>query len=78
MLAGVAALTLGILAGLASLVTDGGGVDAAMALTLLAWSLYGALLVAHRGGWLGGRRFALADLGGFASVALILSVAHFA
>jgi ABC-type uncharacterized transport system permease subunit len=77
-LAGVAALTLGILAGVASLLIDGGGVDAAMALTVLVWSLYGALLVAYQRGWLGGRRFALVDLGGFASVALILSVAHFA
>ena len=77
-LAGVAGLSLGVIAGLASLASDGGGVDVAMALTLLPWGLYGGLAAAHVRGLLAGRRFALVDLGGFASVAMILSVAHFA
>ena len=77
-LLGVAVLSSGVLAGIASLATDGGAVDAAMGLTLLPWCLYGALVVAHRRAWLAGRRFALVDLGSFASVALILSVGHFA
>jgi HemX protein len=77
-LAGLAALALGVVAGLASLALDGGRVDMAMAVTLVPSGLYGALLVAHRREWLAGRRFALAASGGFASVALILSLAHFA
>jgi ABC-type uncharacterized transport system permease subunit len=76
--AGVAALSLGALAGLASLRADGGAADAVMALTVLPWGLYGALLVARANRRLGGRRFAMAGLGSFASVALVLSVAHFA
>jgi ABC-type uncharacterized transport system permease subunit len=76
--AGVLVLALGVLAGLASLAGDGGGIDVAMVLTLLTGALYAALVQAFRRGWLGGRRFAFVDLGGFASVALVLSVAHFA
>ena len=75
---GLASLTLGMLAGLAALGPDGGGVDATMAVTLLPWGVYGALAAAWLSGRLAGRRLAQVDLGAFASVALVLSVAHFA
>lgn len=77
-LAGLAVLLLGVLAGLASLWRDGAAVDLTMGLTLGCSVLYGALATAWLSGRMAGRRFAHVDLGAFASVALILSVAHFA
>ena len=74
----LAALTLGIAFGVASLARDGGRVDLVMAVTLLAWSLYAGVLVLRRTGGLRGRRAALVNLGGFALVVVVLSTAHFA
>ena len=75
---GVGALTLGVLAGLASAERDGARLDVTMGATVVPWALYGALGTAWLAGWLAGRRFAHVELGAFASVALVLSVAHFA
>lgn len=76
--AGLATLTLGMVAGLAGMELYGSSVDVTMALTLLPWLLYGVLAAGWLSGSLVGRRLAHVDLGAFASVALILSVAHFA
>lgn len=74
------ALTLGILAGLGRLLDEGGGLDALMVVTGLAWSLYAAFLVLRYGvGWRG-RRAAVLALAGFALVILVrvgLPVTHF-
>ena len=75
---GLVSLLLGVLAGLASLELDGAALDMTMGLTLLPLGLYGALAAAWLTGSLAGRRFVRVDLGAFASVVLILSVAHFA
>lgn len=77
-LAGVAALSLGVAAGVASLIADGGGVDRSMALTVVALAVYGAVAAARLRNRLAGRRLALVHAAGFASVVLLLSVAHFA
>lgn len=70
----LAALTAGILLGIASLATDGGGFDAAMAATLVAWAVYASVLVAR----MHGRRLAHAALLGFAFVVVALPITHFA
>lgn len=70
----LAALTAGILLGTASLVAEGGSFDAAMAATLVAWALYGAVLTLR----LYGRRLAYAALLGFVFVLVVLPITHFA
>lgn len=77
-LAGVVALSLGAVAGAASLAVDGGGPDVSMVATLVPWALYGSVAAAVRRRSLAGRRLALVNAAGFASVVLVLSVAHFA
>jgi ABC-type uncharacterized transport system permease subunit len=63
------ALTVGIAAGVGRLVTGGGHADAVMAVTLLAWGLYGAYLVLRYGGWRG-RRAAYLAIAGLALLAV--------
>jgi ABC-type uncharacterized transport system permease subunit len=74
------ALTVGIVAGLLRLRSEGGGVDALMAVTLLTWLVYGVYLVArYEAGWRGGRAAYLA-LAGFALVVVVrlgLPLTHF-
>jgi ABC-type uncharacterized transport system permease subunit len=75
------ALTLGIAVGIAQLSDRGGGFDALMLVTVLAWAVYGAYLVLrHVAGWRG-RRAAYVVLAGFVLVAVVrlaLPVTHFA
>jgi ABC-type uncharacterized transport system permease subunit len=74
------ALTVGIAAGLLRLGSDGGGVDALMAVTLLTWLVYGVYLVLrYEAGWRGQRAAYLALLG-FALVVVArlgLPLTHF-
>lgn len=74
------ALTLGIAVGLLRLRSEGGGLDALMAVTVVTWLVYGAFLVLRYGvGWRG-RRAAYLSLVGFAlvlAVRLGLPVTHF-
>lgn len=72
--AALAVLTAGILLGSASFAADGGTFDAAMGATLAAWLLYAGVLALR----LYGRRLAYAALLGFAFVALVLPITHFA
>ena len=74
----LAALALGVVAGLASLAADGGSVDVAMAATVLPATVYAAYVATHLAGSLRGRRGAFVNLAGFAGVVLVLSVTHFA
>jgi ABC-type uncharacterized transport system permease subunit len=71
----LALLTLGIGVGAASF--ERGDFDAAMAVTLGIWATYAALLVLRHEGWRG-RRAALLNLAGFALVAVVLPLTHFA
>jgi ABC-type uncharacterized transport system permease subunit len=74
------ALTLGVLAGLVRLRTDGGGVDALMAATFLTWAVYAAYVAVRAFGGLRGRRAAYVALAGFLLVVLTrvgLQVTHF-
>jgi ABC-type uncharacterized transport system permease subunit len=68
-------LSLGIAVGAATF--ERGDFDAAMAGTLLACVTYSALVVLRLEGWRG-RRAALLNLAGFAVVALVLPLTHFA
>jgi HemX protein len=68
-------LTLGIGVGAASF--ERGDFDAAMAVTFAVWATYAALLVLRHEGWRG-RRAALLNLAGFALVAVVLPITHFA
>jgi ABC-type uncharacterized transport system permease subunit len=72
--------TAGIVAGVVRLVVDGGGLDPLMAITLLAWAVYGAYLVLrYRSGWRG-RDAAYLALAGFALVIVArlgLQLTHF-
>lgn len=68
-------LTLGIGVGAASF--ERGDFDAAMAVTILVYAAYAALLVLRHEGWRG-RRAALLNLAGFALVAVVLPLTHFA
>lgn len=74
------ALTAGIAAGLVRLRSHGGSVDALMAVTLMAWLVYGAFLVfRYEAGWRG-RRAAYLVLAGFALVIVArlgLPLTHF-
>jgi ABC-type uncharacterized transport system permease subunit len=66
-------LTAGIAFGLARLAALGRGLDAAMAVSFLAWALYAGTVVAR----LHGRRLARMTLLGFAVVVLVLPITHF-
>jgi len=68
-------LTVGIGVGAASF--ERGDFDAAMVVTLLILATYAALLVLRHEGWRG-RRAALLNLAGFALVAIVLPLTHFA
>ena len=74
-LGSLALLTLGIGVGAASF--ERGDFDAAMAVTLGVWGTYASLLVLRHEGWRG-RRAALLNLTGFALVAVVLPLTHFA
>lgn len=74
-LGSLALLTLGIGVGAASF--ERGDFDAAMAVTLVVWASYASLLVLRHEGWRG-RRAALLNLAGFALVAVVLPLTHFA
>jgi ABC-type uncharacterized transport system permease subunit len=70
-------LTFGLAAGFVRLSEDGGGVDAAMAVTVLTWLVYGAYLALRPTG----RRAAYVALFGFALVIVVrlaLAGGHFA
>jgi ABC-type uncharacterized transport system permease subunit len=70
-------LTFGLAAGFVRLSEDGGGVDAAMAVTVLTWFVYGAYLALRPTG----RRAAYVALFGFALVIVVrlaLAGGHFA
>jgi ABC-type uncharacterized transport system permease subunit len=68
-------LTLGIGVGAASF--ERGDFDAAMAVSFLIFGVYAALLVLRHEGRRG-RRAALLNLAGFALVAIVLPITHFA
>jgi ABC-type uncharacterized transport system permease subunit len=74
------ALTLGIAAGIVRLARDGGNVDVLMAVTLAAWTVYGAFLALRWGvGWRG-RRSAYVALAGLTLVLVVplgLPLTHF-
>jgi ABC-type uncharacterized transport system permease subunit len=72
----LAVLTGGILVGLASF--DRGDFDLPMAVTLAIWVLYATGLLLRREMGLHGRRFAFLLLAGFALVAIVLPLTHFA
>lgn len=76
--ASLAALTTGILVGVASFAVDGGEFDAAMGATLAAWGAFAAVVLLRRSSALHGRRLAQLTLAGFALVVLVLPVTHFA
>jgi ABC-type uncharacterized transport system permease subunit len=69
-------LSAGIVVGLASL--DAGEFDAAMAVSTGIWLLYAILLLLRRVTGLRGRRAAWLLLTGFALVAVVLPITHFA
>ena len=69
-------LTAGIVVGLASF--ERGDFDLPMAVTLAIWALYAIGLVLRRETGLRGRRFACLLLAGFALVAVVLPLTHFA
>src|SRR5262245_21739946 len=69
-------LSAGILAGALSL--DGDGVDAAMVVSLLIWIVFATTLVLRREVGLRGSRAAHLVLIGFALVAVVLPLTHFA
>jgi ABC-type uncharacterized transport system permease subunit len=71
----LAAIGLGIAVGASTF--ERGDFDAAMAVTLLIVAVYGVLLALRREGWRG-RRAALVTLLGFALVAVVLPLTHFA
>ncbi|MEX2210881.1 MAG: cytochrome c biogenesis protein CcsA [Gaiellaceae bacterium] len=70
----LAVLSGGIVLGLASFAVDGGGFDAAMAITFCAWAVYSGAVAAR----LHGRRLARATLLGFVIVMIVLPITHFA
>ena len=72
----LALLSAGILAGAVSL--DGAGVDAAMVVSVLIWTVFATTLVLRREVGLRGSRAAQLVLIGFALVAVVLPLTHFA
>jgi ABC-type transport system involved in cytochrome c biogenesis permease subunit len=73
---GLGLLTGGIAAGVVSL--ERNDVDPGMVVTLAIWALYAALLVLRLESLLHGRRAAQLLLAGFALVAVVLPITHFA
>jgi ABC-type uncharacterized transport system permease subunit len=73
---GLLLLTAGMAVGLASLERD--EVDAAMVVTLVIWAVYAGLLALRLESRLYGRRAAQVLLAGFALVAVVLPITHFA
>lgn len=71
-------LTVGIALGVASLLAGRGEIDTAMAATVVAWATFGAYVLLRRLRGLRGRRAARLCLLGFAVVAVVLPLAHFA
>jgi ABC-type uncharacterized transport system permease subunit len=76
MLVGLALLSVGIVAGLTQL--ESGDYDATMSATVVVWVVNTVALVLRREAGLRGRRYAWAVLLGFALVAVVLPVTHFA
>jgi ABC-type uncharacterized transport system permease subunit len=74
----LALLSAGIALGLLSLAVDGGGFDAVMVGTLVAWAVYAGLLVLRQRAALHGRRSAYLVLIGFAVVVATFPITHFA
>jgi ABC-type uncharacterized transport system permease subunit len=74
-LGSLALLALGIGVGASTFERD--DLDAAMGVTLMIVAVYAALLVLRHEGWRG-RRAALLNLAGFALVAVVLPITHFA
>jgi ABC-type uncharacterized transport system permease subunit len=74
-LGSLAVLALGIAVGASTFERE--DLDAAMVVTLLVVGVYAVLLALRRGGWRG-RRAALLTLAGFALVAVVLPITHFA
>ena len=72
----LALLSAGILAGAVSL--DGAGVDAAMVVSVLIWTVFATTLVLRREVGLRGSRAAQLVVIGFALVAVVLPLTHFA
>ena len=75
-LAGLALLTAGIVVGLTRF--DAGDVDAAMTVTAIIWLVYAAALGLRHEAGLRGRRLAWSLVAGFALVAVVLPLTHFA
>lgn len=75
-LAGLALLSAGILVGLTRL--EGDQLDAAMAVTVVIWAVYALTLLLRREAGLRGHRLAWSLLTGFALVAVVLPLTHFA
>lgn len=78
---GLPALTFGVGVGLARLGSEGGGVDAIMAVTFFTWAVYAAFLVLrYEAGWRG-RRTAQLALAGFLLVICVrlgsIPITHF-
>ena len=69
-------LSAGIVVGLASF--DRGDFDVSMAVALAIWALYAAGFSLRRETGLRGRRFAVLLVAGFALVAIVLPLTHFA
>jgi ABC-type uncharacterized transport system permease subunit len=74
--AGVVLLSIGMLFGLTRFGRD--DLDAAVVVTVVIWLLYAAVLALRRGAGLRGRRAAWLLLVGFALVAVVLPLTHFA
>ena len=73
----LAALTVGIVVGLARLRAGHGSFDGAMVATLVAWGAYAIALALRYGVGLRGRRAARLGVAGFALVTIVLGVSHF-
>ena len=69
-------LSAGIVVGLASF--ERGDFDVSMAVALAIWALYTVGLLLRREAGLRGRRFAVLLVAGFALVAVVLPLTHFA
>ena len=75
-LVGLGLLSGGVVVGLTRL--DAGELDLAMTVTALIWLLYAVVLLLRRGASLRGRRLAWLLVTGFALVAVVLPLTHFA
>jgi ABC-type uncharacterized transport system permease subunit len=75
-LVGLGLLSAGVVVGLTRL--DAAELDLAMTVTALIWLLYAVVLLLRRGAGLRGRRLAWSLVTGFALVAVVLPLTHFA